>query len=322
VPWRQRLLDYLHTRIPSAASLTIVRISGMPAGASNETVALDLAVTCDGSDYVLPLVLRPERHNGILAPYDVSRQFRIMRALASTDVPVPAVLWFEDDPGILGAPFYFMERVRGETLPLFWYGNSSTRLPAVAAALAAVHDVDWQAANLWFLVESPDATRLPPPLECDLASWRLRAVRAGLDSHPVLQALDAFLAANEPADARHALLHGDPNPGNYLVRGNDVVAVVDWEVSSIGDPRSDLGFYAALQSMFGGMPGEGGRTVLSHAYQAATGQPLANLDYYEGVGLYKMAVVLAGWGGRAGAGYALEAIARRLSVLFGPSWAA
>ena len=73
--------------------------------------------------------------------------------------------------------------------------------------------------------------------------------------------------------------------------------------------------------MFGGMPGEGGRTVLSHTYQAVTGQALPNLDYYEGVGLYKMAVVLAGWSGRVGAGYALEAIARRLSVLFGPSWA-
>jgi len=315
------LLDYLHTRIPSAAGLSIARISGMAAGASNETVALDLAVTCDGSEYLMPLVLRPERHDGILAPYDVSRQFRIMRALASTAVPVPAVLWFEDDPAVLGAPFYLMERVKGETLPLFWYGNSSPRLPAVAAALVTVHRVEWRAANLSFLLENPGATRLPSPLDCDLVSWRLRANRAGLASHPVLQALDAFLVANEPADARHALLHGDPNPGNYLVRGNEVVSVVDWEVSSIGDPRSDLGFYAALQSMFGGMPGEGGRTVLSHAYQGVTGQPLTCLDYYEGVGLYKMAVVLAGWGGRAGAGYALEAIARRLSVLFGPSWA-
>jgi aminoglycoside phosphotransferase (APT) family kinase protein len=323
MPWRQRLLDYLRTRLPSAGDLSIARISGMPAGASNETIAIDLAVACDGYDFVLPLVLRPERADGILAPYDVSRQFHVMRALAATDVPVPAVLWLEQDRSVLGAPFYFMERVRGETLPLFWYGSASPRLPAVAATLARIHAVDWRSAGLAFLLPGEAARApLPSPLECDLAAWRQRAGRAALHEHPVLRALDSFLAKNEPADARHALLHGDPNPGNYLVGTSDVVAVVDWEVAAIGDPRSDLGFYAALLSMFGGMPGEGGRTVLSQAYESVSGRPLANLGYYEGVGLYKMAVVLAGWSDRAGAGYAMEAIARRLSVLFGPSWAA
>ena len=67
----------------------------MPAGASNETVALDLLVAATVANIGCPLVLRPQRQGGILAPYDVARQFRVMRALASTAVPVPAVVWFE-----------------------------------------------------------------------------------------------------------------------------------------------------------------------------------------------------------------------------------
>jgi aminoglycoside phosphotransferase (APT) family kinase protein len=99
--------------------------------------------------------------------------------------------------------------------------------------------------------------------------------------------------------------------------------VVDWELAAIGDPRSDLGFYAALLTVFGGMPGEGGATLLSSAYETATGRALNDLAYYEAFGLYKMMVVLAGWSGRsAGMGFfGMEAVSRRLSTLLGPRWA-
>ncbi|MBI5657261.1 MAG: phosphotransferase, partial [Geobacter sp.] len=103
----------------------------------HDTVGIDLEVGCDGHQFAIPLVLRPQRPDGILAPYDVHRQFRVMRALASTDAPVPAVLWHESDVRVLGAPFFLMERVVGETLPLFWYG-ASPRLTAAAELLATI----------------------------------------------------------------------------------------------------------------------------------------------------------------------------------------
>ncbi|MDZ7728932.1 MAG: hypothetical protein U5Q44_12455 [Dehalococcoidia bacterium] len=96
--------------------------------------------------------------------------------------------------------------------------------------------------------------------------------------------------------------------------------MLDWELAAIGDPRSDLGFYAALSAIFGGLPSSGGATVLSEAYEDVTGTKLHNLDYYEALGLYRMAVVISGWAGHAGLGWGLELIARRLSVLFGPRW--
>ena len=321
--WRENLTAYLQAQLPAADDVQIGRLTGMPAGASNDTVGLDVEVRCDDRQFSLPLVLRPQRADGILAPYDVGRQFRVMRALLRTAVPVPAVLWHETNAIVLGAPFFLMERVVGETLPLFWYGPSP-RLVAAAEMLATIHAVHWRGSDLGFLLPHEAGAPGPPsPIECELAGWRERAEGFRMGRAPMLVALAGYLAANEPADARHALLHGDPNPGNYLFQGDRVVAVLDWELAAIGDPRSDLGFYAALLGVFGGMPGAGGKTLLSEAYAAVTGAPIENLEYYEALGLYRMMIILTGWGGRIGgfSNYGMDTIARRLTVLLGPDWA-
>lgn len=78
--WRGRLAGYLRQRLPAADDIAIVRVGGMPAGASNQTLSIDIRVVCDGVVADLPLVLRPERPDGILAPYDVGRQFQVLRA--------------------------------------------------------------------------------------------------------------------------------------------------------------------------------------------------------------------------------------------------
>ena len=319
--WRARLAAYLAERLPSASSVEIVNLQPMPAGASNDTAAIDLRVTSGGFALDVELVLRPERPDGILAPYDVHRQFRVMRALQRTAIPVPSVAWYETDPSILGAPFFFMARVRGETLPLFWYA-AGPRLLAAASTLAAIHEVDWRSAGLGFLLETPTPAS---PLEAEAAPWKARAERLRISRAPLVVTLGDWLRTNEPADARFALLHGDPNPGNYLFVGDTVVTVLDWELAAIGDPRSDLGFYAALHTVFGGMSGSAGRTLLAEAYAAVTGAPVHNMEYYEAFGLYRMAIVIAGWAGRFGGfstGYSMDAIARRLAVLLGPRWEA
>ena len=316
--WRDNLTAYLRTRLPSAQDVVLGQLSGMPAGASNETIGVDIHVHCDGINSVLPMVLRPERSDGILAPYDIQRQFWVMRALSRTSVLVPTVAWYEPDAAVIGAPFFFMTRERGETLPLFWYGGQGPRLHAVAAALAVVHAVNWRSAGLDFLLPRGwDGS----PQEADLASWHDRAAHARVDRAPLLSSLREFLRKNEPSDARLCFLHGDPNPGNYLMDGDEVAAVLDWEVAGVGDPRSDLGFYAALMTVFGGSATDGGQTLLSRAYEDVVGKRLQNLEYYEGAGLYKMAIVMVGWTGRHGFGQGLNPIARRLSVLFGPQWA-
>lgn len=317
--WQAPLTEYIATQLPSADNVEIVRAMGMAAGASNDTVGLDVKVTCDGFEHTLPLVLRPQRQDGILAPYDVARQFRVMRALQPTDVPVPAVFWLDTTGDVLGTPFFVMSRVEGDTLPLFWYGGQTPRLAACAAALATVHAVDWRGAGLEFLV--PDGAETP--VESELVAWRQRAESVGLHQHSLIVALGGWLTANEPPDARFCLLHGDPNPGNYLLAGDIVAAVVDWEVAAIGDPRSDLGFYSALLTVFGAWGGLDSNTVLSQAYSEAVGQPLTDLNYYEALGLYKMAIVLSGMSRRGGGWgfFGLDTIVQRLDAMLGPQWA-
>lgn len=318
--WELQLAEWLAGRLPSAERAEVVNVRGMPAGASNETVGFDLRVTVEGEPTMLRMVLRPQREDGILAPYDVGRQYRVMRALSATAVPVPPVLWYESTGDVLGTPFFVMALVEGETLPLFWFGKSR-RLLAAAEALAGVHAVDWRAAGLGFLAAGAE----DDPLEAVLGPWRARAERLRIGRAPLLVALGGWLREQQPADARVALLHGDPNPGNYLFRGERVAAVLDWELAALGDPRSDLGFYAALQTVFGGMGGPRGETVLSEAYEAVTGRRQTCLEYYEALGLYRLAIVMAGWAGRFGAfssGHAMEVISRRLAALLGPRWAA
>ncbi|MCZ2111152.1 MAG: phosphotransferase family protein [Dehalococcoidia bacterium] len=319
--WRPKLEAYIAATLPSARAVNVTRVGRLPAGASNETISLDLRLECDGTTFEVPLVLRPQRQDGLLAPYDIGRQFHVMRALASSDVCVPAVAWHEPTGQVLGTPFFLMERVKAETLPLFWYGPSE-RLLAAAAALARIHAVNWRGCGLEFLAPYPEHEELPSPLECDVAVWRARAERMRISRAPMLVALAHWLAEHEPADARHALLHGDPNPGNYLFAGEQVAAVIDWELAAIGDPRSDLGFYSALLTIFGGFPGDRGRTLLSDAYEETTGSPLTHLEYYEALGLYKMAVVMSGWAGPFGRGtFGMDRIGRRLEALLGPNWA-
>ena len=116
--------------------------------------------------------------------------------------------------------------------------------------------------------------------------------RNGADKVELLARLAAHLLAHEPDDAEFRLTHGDTNAGNYLFRDDTVAAIVDWELSAIGDPRSDLGFYAALNTVFGGYGA--GRSPLTDAYAAATGRPLKSMEFYEAWGLYRMLMIFGG----------------------------
>lgn len=316
--WRTALEAYLRSMLTSADEVRLAAVRALPQGASNTTLAVDVHIECASCTFLLPCVLRLQRTSGLLAPYDVLREHRLLRILDRAGFPVPRPLWGAGRCDGLETPFFFMLRVEGRSLPAFWYPSQCPELQLIASQLAAIHSADWRRLGLDFLDEGGGID----PLEAELDQWRRRAIVRNVDGHPLLLALADVLRRQQPRDGRVALLHGDPNPGNFLLHDGRVSAVLDWELASLGDPRSDLGFYAALQTMFLAPPPVPGVTSLSLAYEAVTGTPLRDLAYYEALGLYKLAIVMAGSGGWTGFFTARERIERRLYELLGPRWAA
>src|SRR2546429_6825667 len=108
----ERLTAWFATRMPRATGLALADLERPSSGLSNETLMVDLSWTEDGAPHAAQLVLRLEPADFCVFPdYDLSRQVRILGALANTPVPVPKVRWFEPDRSLLGVPFYLMDRV-------------------------------------------------------------------------------------------------------------------------------------------------------------------------------------------------------------------
>jgi len=182
-----------------------------------------------------------------------------MEALAErTNVPVPHMLWFEADRSWFGSPFWIMERVEGvapSDAPHYsvegWLRDASAEEQATTwwnglAALAAVHNLDWRALGLERL---DDPARGEPALEQQLTyyaeslEWAEQA--EGGKPHDGARAALAWLQANRPASDpdQVTITWGDSRLANQMFRDGEVVAVLDWEMVALGDPRIDLGWW-------------------------------------------------------------------------------
>src|SRR3990172_7022021 len=113
--------------------------------------------------------------------------------------------------------------------------------------LHRTYSLDWCSLGLGFL--SDDVSRV---IENEIAACRRRAEHHGAGDNLFLKEIAAWLTENIPPPMPPSLLHGDPNPANCLFLGSAIVAVLDWEMAAVGDPRGDLAFYLAVQTVFGG----------------------------------------------------------------------
>lgn len=230
-------------------------------GFSNETILFDATWHGDdGTPEVHHLVARiaPQAHTVFLEA-NFETQFRVMEAIAErTDVPVPEMLWFENDPSWFGSEFWIMRRVDGiapSDAPHYsvdgWLRDATPEAQARVwwngiAALAAVHNLDWRELGLGRL---DDAARGEPALEQQLTyyaeslEWAEHA--EGGRPHEGARAALAWLQANRPASdpATVTITWGDSRLANQMFRDGEVVAVLDWEMVALGDPRIDLGWW-------------------------------------------------------------------------------
>jgi aminoglycoside phosphotransferase (APT) family kinase protein len=286
----------------AAGQLRGVRL--IAGGRSNLTYRLDLGQAA--------LVLRrPPLGHVLPTAHDMAREYRVLSALRGTDIPVPAPVAFCPDIDVIGAPFYLMEYVDGLVLRSRQDGEQlspdqgrqlSERL---AEMLAAIHGLDPDAVGLTGFGR-PDGY-----LARQLARWQRQWELSATRAMPGYDALVDRLTAGLPESAEGTLVHGDFRLDNMLVTlGSEpaIAAVVDWEMSTLGDPLADLG----LTLMYWADPGEQdwleinvgagvtslpgflSRASIAARYAELTGRDISGIGYYMAFGCFKLAVVLEG----------------------------
>lgn len=228
------LAAYLEANVADyEGPLTIEQFEG---GQSNPTFRL----TTPSRAYVLrkqpPGELLPSAHQ-------VDREYRVMKALADTDVPVPIMYCLCDDASVIGTKFYVMEMVEGrlfsETLlPELTPAERHAIYLDLARVMACLHSVDVDAVGL------TEFGRPGNYYERQIGRWSKQYVASKTDELEAMEVLMDWLPKNIPEQKKTVIVHGDYRLGNTLIHPTEpkVVAVLDWELSTLGDGLADLGY--------------------------------------------------------------------------------
>jgi aminoglycoside phosphotransferase (APT) family kinase protein len=306
-----RLEGWFRGRIPDAQELSLspLRMPGM--GASNETFFFDLHRR-DGQQRKLEkLVVRWSPMRFPLYPkYDMKEQFLLLQHLQRTAVRVPEVRWLEEDASLIGSPFYVMERIEGwipEDNPSYHregplFEGSPRYREAIwwqgVETLAAIHTLDWEKLGLGFLGAPADGT---DPIDRHIAYYEKMLGMAEEEPPAVLVEAMRWLRDNAIVPRRVSLCWGDARLGNLIFHGEKVVGVLDWEMSLLGDPDSDLlwfllmdwalseGHFVAPAERLDGLPGR--EQTVAH-YERATGRKVQNVFYHDVFATWRFAVIM------------------------------
>ena len=318
-----RLDAYLRVALPGLAGpMRLARIGG---GQSNPTFVVDYD---DRS-----LVLRKQPPGELLpSAHAVDREFRVLRALAGTDVPVPRVHLFCVDRDVVGTPFYVMDKVEGRVfathaLPGIAPAERGAMYASMARTLAALHRVDPASVGL------ADYGRPGNYFARQIARWSKQWAASRTRDNPALDRLIAWLPSHIPDGDETGICHGDYRIGNLMFAPGEpqVVAVLDWELSTLGHPLADLGFNAMAwetrPNEYGGLRGldlvELGIPSLRDyvaTYLAASGRDDAIAPFHIAFALFRFAVIFEGIAARAAAGNAASDDAADAGKL-GPAFA-
>jgi aminoglycoside phosphotransferase (APT) family kinase protein len=270
----------------------------------------NLTYRLDDSEGRSAVIRRPPQGELLPKAHDMSREWALISALGPTEVPVPAALGFCEDPEVTGAWFYIMGLIDGH--PLYNSDDTNAYVPegerrkmafSFIDVLAALHRVDPDEVGLGDLGKKEDY--VGRQLKTWYRSWMASIEPADFDD-PRAHELQEFFLENEPDQGPARIVHGDYGLHNCLV-GPDctIAAVVDWEISTLGDPLADLA-YALNQwpdptdreppppEGATAPPGFPTRTELADRYAEQTGRDLSLLDYYVGFNRWKTAAIVHG----------------------------
>lgn len=296
-----------------------VAVTRYPGGQSNPTYRVDLPAR----SYVLR-----RKPFGVLLPsaHAVEREYRLIAALHPAGYPVPRPLALCEDAGVIGAPFYLMERVAGRTI---WNGAMPDLSPderraqyeAMVDALAALHAIDPVAVGLG------DYGKPGNYFERQVARWTRQYRASQTDDLADVERLIDWLPRTVPAQERVAIVHGDYRIDNLIFAedGGRVAAVLDWELSTLGDPLADFTYLlmnwmtppdgrSGIAGLSGGDSGIPTMEEVVARYCRATGRDgVPGLDWYFAYNLFRLTGIVQGIKQRVRDGNASSAQAARMA---------
>jgi aminoglycoside phosphotransferase (APT) family kinase protein len=295
---QQSLTHWLAQQLPAADEVRIQGLERVEVGHSAEMLALTLMVrtgTAERTDEIV-LRLRPPSP-GLIEPYDMDRQFRILRALEPTAVLAPRALWLEPTGDVLGREFYVMERLPGvvyERVVPPELDADAGMIPRMCEEIidqmAVIHQVDLQATGLDGLGEPTTY------LDREVGRWSSEMRRVQRGPLPALERLVDELQCRRPAPSgRAALVHGDAKPGNFAFVGDRISAVFDWELTDIGDPLADIGYLELMWALPVGItsrPSAPDFDAVVARYEERTGTAVADRAWHLALQAYKTAIIL------------------------------
>jgi len=295
-----KLTPRLRAHVPGLDQAAPLVVDQFPSGHSNLTYRLRVG----DSEYVLR---RPPFGSKVKSAHDMGREFRVLSRLHDVYRPAPKPLAYCDSDDVLGAPFYVMQRIVGTILrkepgPLANDPELARRLcESFIDNLATIHAVDFAAAGLG------DLGKPEGYVERQVSGWTKRYADSQTDEIPEIGSASAWLAAHIPASPAPALIHNDYKYDNLVLAADDltrIVGVLDWEMSTIGDPLMDLGTSLAywvmdddppeFQAFRWGptnVPGSLSRQQLAERYAAKTGRDVSGLHFHYAFAMFKNAVV-------------------------------
>lgn len=297
----RRLGDYLAGNLPGSDQTLAVRQFG--GGAANLTYLLDYGA----QQYVLR---RPPLGPVAASAHDMGREYRVLSVLHQAYPYAPRAFLFCDDLSVIGAPFFVMERRQGvvvrRTMSEAYAAmpDAAQRMSeALVDALAAFHAVDYEALGLG------DLGKPAGFIDRQIEGWYRRWHAAKTADLPDMDAVYAWLKANQPANTRVSLVHNDYKLDNVMLAAGDpgrVVAVFDWDMCTLGDPLADLGalltywtepsdprYLQATAMMPLGEPGFLSRAELVARYAGKSGRAVEAIDFYHALGLFRLTVIVA-----------------------------
>jgi aminoglycoside phosphotransferase (APT) family kinase protein len=289
------LQHLMHRELPEAKGIRIEGLRRISEGLSRENWIFEGAWIEDGESVRLPLILRRDPEGSLLET-DRRTEFEILRSLESAPLPTPRVLWLDEEGHYVGRPSMVMVRESGEC---DWFVLNSARPEDVrlrvarrlVGLLGQIHRVDWRGIGLDRVLPDPG----PMASLIEVERWEDQLRRFQLEPHPEMELANSWLKARAPESQATVLVHGDYKPGNALLVGEDVSAMLDWELAHLGDPLEDLGWVTnPYRSREHQIPGLWEREQIVEHYAAESGFTVgeAELRWWNVLSCYKLATII------------------------------